>query len=133
MAFQINLSGIAQTVMAQVEAELPSRAIRSANELLNAKNNILRGQRSGRWYGKHQASAAGESPANWTGHLRDSGWKTITDSHLFGIESETAYAQLLEDGTPGGQMAPRPYKDKITQEAEPLIEAIYKEPWHIKI
>ena len=102
MGMTINLSGIPQQVMAAVEHELPSRAVRAANELLTAKNNVLRGQRSGRKYGNHTASAPGESPAVWTGHLRDTGWKTLTDGHLFGIESETSYAMLLEDGTPGG-------------------------------
>lgn len=133
MGLTINLTGIPQKVMQAVEAELPSRAVRAANELLNAKNEVLRGQRSGRKYGSHTASAPGESPANWSGHLRGTGWKTITDGHLFGIETETDYAQLLEDGTPGGKIAPRPYKDKIEQLAQPAIEAIYKEPWHIKI
>ncbi len=131
MGLTINLSNLPQKVIASIEAELPSRAVRAANALLNAENNVLRGQRSGRKYGNHTASAPGEPPANWTGHLRMS-FKAITnDAHLPAIETETSYAQLLESG--GGKLAPRPFKEKIMQEAEPEIKAIYSEPWHIKI
>jgi len=133
MGLTINLSSIPAKVMAQVEAELPSRAVRAANELLNAEHEIMRGQGGGRRYGNHQASAPGEVPAVWSGHYRDS-YKTLEDNaHLPGIESETKYAHWLEEGTPGGQMAPRPHVEKILQMAEPQIIAIYSEPWHISV
>lgn len=134
MPLQINLTGLPQIIKNQVEAELPSRAVRAANALMNAKNLVLRGQRSGRNYGGHIASKAGEPPANWTGHLRDSSFDPLVDdAHLPGIRSVAAYAELLENGTPGGQMAPRPYRQKIIDTAMPEVEAIYKEPWHISI
>ena len=134
MAFSIRLSNIPQQIVNQIEAELPSRAVRAANALTTAKNQVLRGQRSGRRYGGHTASAPGEPPANWSGHLRDSSFKEITnDAHLPAIESEAFYADWLENGTPGGQMAPRPFRDKILQMAEPEVSAIYSEPWHISI
>lgn len=116
----------------QVEAELPSRAIRAANALLNAKNDVLRGQRSGKWYGRHRASAPGESPANWHGHLRDSSFTPLTnDAHLPGIMSNAKYANYLEDGT--SKMAARPFRQAIIDKAQQEIEAIYTEPWHISI
>lgn len=133
MAFGINITEIPAKAVAAIEAELPSRAVRATNALINAKNMVLRGARSGRMYGSHQASAPGEPPANWSGHLRDSGWKQIDDAHRPAIVSDTWYAELLENGTPGGQMAPRPFREAILKEAIPEVTAIYKEPWHIKL
>lgn len=43
------------------------------------------------------------------------------------LESEQHYAGYLENGT--SKMAPRPYKDKITEKATPEIVAIYNEPY----
>ena len=133
MAFSIDLQSIPQKAKAAIEAELPSRAARATNEMINAKNEVLRGARSGRMYGGHQASAPGEPPANWSGHLRDTNWDQIDDAHLPAIVSHTWYAMLLENGTPGGQMAPRPFKDAILQKSWPQIQAIYRDPWHIKL
>lgn len=134
MGLKIDVTGIPQKIVAQVEAELPSRAIRAANALMNAKNEVLRGQRSGKMYGNHQASAPGEAPANWSGHLRGSSFTPLTDdAHLPGIMSNAQYADWLENGTPGGQMAPRPFRQPIIDKAQPEIEAIYQEPWHISI
>lgn len=132
MAFKIDIAGLPQKIANQVEAELPSRAVRAANALINAKNEVLRGQRSGKWYGGHQASAPGESPANWSGHLRDSSFTPLTnDAHLPGIMSNAMYAGYLEDGT--SKMAARPFRQPIIDKAQPEIEAIYTEPWHISI
>ena len=69
MGFKIDITSIPQMVINQVEAEMPSRAVRAANVLMNAKNEVLRGEGGGRWYGKHHASAPGEVPATWSGHL----------------------------------------------------------------
>ena len=133
MALGINITGIPARVVASIEAELPSRAVRAANALINAKNEVLSGSRSGRVYGGHQASAPGEPPANWSGHLRDTNWKQIDDAHCPAIVSSTWYAELLENGTPGGQMAPRPFRDAILEKSIPEVTAIYREPWHIKL
>lgn len=132
MAFKIDLTSIPQKIKNQVEAELPSRAVRAANALMNAKNEVLRGQRSGKMYGSHQASAPGEAPGNWSGHLRDSSFTPLTnDAHLPGIMSNAMYANYLEDGT--SKMAARPYRQPIIDKAQAEIEAIYQESWHISI
>ena len=65
--------------------------------------------------------------------MRDSGWKQIDDAHRPAIATDTWYAELLENGTPGGQMAPRPFRDAILEKSIPEVTAIYKEPWHIKL
>lgn len=132
MALKIDIAGIPEKIKNQVEAELPSRAVRAANALMNAKNEVLRGQGGGRWYGSHQASAPGSPPANWSGHLRDSSFTPLTnDAHLPGIMSNAMYAGYLEDGT--SKMAARPFRQPIIDKAQAEIEAIYQEPWHISI
>lgn len=133
MGLSIDLQSIPQKVVASIEAELPSRAVRATNALINAKNEVLSGARSGRNYGGHVASAPGEPPANWSGQLRNTNWRQIDDAHCPAIESDTWYAMLLENGTAGGQMAPRPFKGAILQKSIPEVTSIYSEPWHIKL
>lgn len=81
-----------------------------------AQHNILHGKKTGRIYvvrlGKrrkfHQASAAGEAPANLTGRLRRSVSYRITasDKIEFGYSDDTPYGKWLENGTPA--MGKRP-------------------------
>ena len=125
-----------------------SRAYRVANELRNASQEVLRGQRSGRTYRvpgtrrRYTASAPGESPANRTGTFRAS-WQPKTETIKSGVDgmSVRAYVEsstrtdngkyllgdVLEDGT--GKMSPRPYKKKIQEKRLKKIVKIYKEPY----
>ena len=123
---------IAEECVTEIKNQLPSRAHRSANVLRNSALEVLRGQRSGRMYGNHQASAPGEPPASKSGHLRIS-WEphTYIEGNVYKscIESPLGYAELLENGTPGGQMAPRPHHDRIKEDALPKIIRIYDEPY----
>lgn len=43
------------------------------------------------------------------------------------LESQEAYAGILENGSP--KMAPRPFVEKIKEEAAPEIQKIYSEPY----
>ena len=148
----LSLEEIAKTVTTEVNQQLESRTYRAANELRNAALLVLRGQRSGRSYkvsgtyrrqrdkatGKmkngryYTASAPGEPPAVRTGTFRNS-WQPRTfafgTSYIARIESNVPYADWLENGTPGGQMAPRPHHDRIAKHAEPKIFRIYDEPY----
>ncbi|MBR1566700.1 MAG: hypothetical protein IJ649_08050, partial [Oscillospiraceae bacterium] len=128
----IDIMGKVAQMQAKIKAELPSRAFRAANELRNASLEVLSGSRSGRHYRGYTASAPGEPPAVRTGALRMS-WKPIT-SGAGGvnpaIESGVPYA-WLDEGSPGGMIAPRPYAKKIVETAMPAIEAIYAEPYHL--
>lgn len=95
--------------------------------------------KNGRYY---TASAPGEPPAVRTGTFRNS-WQVSQTAvrELFGsyfarIESSVRtdngkylLGEILEDGTPGGQMAPRPYMDKVLKHAEPKIVRIYSKPY----
>lgn len=114
-----------------------SCAVRASNHLRNAALNVLRGQRSGRRYKKphtktyYTASAPGEPPAVRTGMLRMSwGMKAEGDgkgNYTAGIYTDVPYAEDLDTGTPGGKIKPRPYKDKIIEEAKPKVLSVFSE------
>ena len=130
-----------------IKHQMASRGYRASNELRNAALEVLRGQRSGRIYrvpgtkATYQASAPGEPPAVRTGTFR-LGWKPQSMVENGGnrvvskIRNETTtqgggykLAEILEKGTPGGQMAPRPHHEKIQQKALPDIVNIYSQPY----
>lgn len=123
---------IADKIAKEIPIQMASRAYRGSNELRNSALKVLSGQRSGRMYGGHQASAPGEPPATWTGAFRLA-WqpRTVVGGTVFtsSIENGTFYAGWLENGTPGGQMAPRPHHERIQNDALPKIVAIYDEPY----
>ena len=112
----------------------------ASHELRNASLEVLRGQRSGRVYrkpsgGTYRASAPGEPPALRTGTLRRS-WRPLyigDERQNPAIESSVPYADYMEDGTPGGKIAPRPYEEKIKEKAMPKIREIYGEPFDLNL
>lgn len=128
-----------------IRQQVEARSYQAANELRKSALEILRGQRNGRRYrvpGKktyYTASAPGEPPAARTGLFRLSWHPTALkegDTYISRIESDRRTSkgkyilgEILEEGTPGGQMAPRPHQDKILEDAEPKIERIYSEPY----
>lgn len=144
-------------VTERVKFEMERRSYLVSNELRNAAMLVLRGERSGRRYkipgtykrqrdkasGKmkkgryYTASAPGEPPAIRTGAFR-MGWQPVTrvvfGSYISRIENDLqagryTLGEILEEGTPGGQMAARPYQDKILEKAKPKILKIYNEPY----
>ena len=147
----IRIEEIGEATVERVKGQMSNRSVRASNELLNAKNLVLRGKRSGRRYRipntrRHYiASAPGEVPAVRTGQFRQQwdaksyGVGGVSDSTFEAhsqIESKVRtdggkflLGEILEEGTPNGQMAPRPYQDKIVEKAEPKIIKIYKEPY----
>lgn len=127
-----SIETIVENVSNEIQHQMAGRSYRAANELRNSALTVLRGQRSGRMYGSHQASAPGEPPAVKTGQFRIS-WEPSTfafgNSYISRISNPKFYAGWLENGTPGGQMAPRPHHDLIAKHAEPSIVRIYDEPY----
>ena len=139
--FDVAIEDAVKKIRHQVE----SRSYDAANELRNSSLEILRGQRSGRRYrvpGKkvyYTASAPGEPPASRTGLFRISWHPTALkegDTYISRVESDRRtdkgkflLGEILEHGTPGGQMAPRPYQEKILKHAEPKIVRIYSAPY----
>lgn len=154
----------------KITTGMKARSYSAANELRNASQEVLRGQRSGRVYiipgtgsvryykrgskdGKHKAgtatityrkyraSAPGEPPANRLGHFRE-GWQARTESKGSGdslsvramIENDVRtdngkyiLGEILENGS--GNMAPRPYKERIQKKALPQVLKIYRRPY----
>ena len=129
-----SIEEVARKVAEAIPKQMASRAYRASNELRNSALTVLSGSRSGRMYGGHRASAPGEPPATWTGAFRLS-WqpKTYVGGTTFksSIETGIFYADWLEKGTPGGQMAPRPHHARIQKDALPNIIRIYDEPYDI--
>lgn len=133
-----SLEAIAKNVTTEVRQQMERRSYLAANELRNAALVVLKGQRSGRRYrvpgtkSYYTASAPGEPPAVRTGAYRSSWQPTALkegDKYISRIETEIPYADWLENGTPGGQMAPRPHHDRIRKQAEPNIVKIYEAPY----
>lgn len=124
----------------KVNREAASRGMRAVNAIRNAELEVLRGKRSGRVYRKphtkshYTASAPGEPPARRTGNLRLN-WNGTVESSSTGsglrvtavLESQERYSIYLENGT--RRMAPRPFKQPISEKAMPEIERIYHEKY----
>lgn len=124
----------------KVNREAASRGMRAVNAIRNAELEVLRGKRSGRVYRKphtkshYTASAPGEPPARRTGNLRLN-WNGAVESSSTGsglrvtavLESQERYSTYLENGT--RRMAPRPFKQPISEKAMPEIERIYHEKY----
>jgi len=89
-----------------------------------AKLLIARGSKSGRRYGKHQASAPGEAPATNTGRLIQSiAWQVLNQGLTVEIGSPLDYASYLEDGTQ--RMDPRPWlKPAYDQHVDVIVSDI---------
>ena len=124
----------------KVNREAASRGMRAVNAIRNAELEVLRGKRTGRVYRKphtkshYTASAPGEPPARRTGNLRLN-WNGTVESSSTGsglrvtavLESQERYSTYLENGT--RRMAPRPFKQPISEKAIPEIERIYHEKY----
>lgn len=124
----------------KVNREAASRGMRAVNAIRNAELEVLSGKRSGRVYRKphtkshYTASAPGEPPARRTGNLRLN-WNGTVESSSTGsglrvtavLESQERYSTYLENGT--RRMAPRPFKQPISEKAMPEIELIYHEKY----
>ncbi len=124
----------------KVNREAASRGMRAVNAIRNAELEVLRGKRSGRVYRKphtkshYTASAPGEPPARRTGNLRLNWNGTVESSSTCSglrvtavLESQERYSTYLENGT--RRMAPRPFKQPISEKAMPEIERIYHEKY----
>lgn len=136
MLISINLSTIASQAVAQIEAELPTRAMQAAHILKNSSMEVLGHEGGGRTYrkpsgGSYSASSPGQPPARRTGALMGSWRPMVFRAYNPGLEGGTPYAGFMEYGTPGGMIAPRPYIDKIVELSEPEITAIYNAPYNL--
>ena len=142
------IENVCKEISLKISIGMRSRGYRAANELRNASQLVLRGQRSGRRYRvpgtrrHYTASAPGEPPAVRTGAFRAS-WqpkqkvnfgtnnqvsvKSYIESRQRTDNGKYNLGSMLENGN--GKMAPRPYKEKVQEEAKPKIIEIYKAPY----
>lgn len=100
----------------------------------HARKLIQEPPKTGRIYSiggkRHQASAAGEAPANRTGMLKKSVGYRVRASHQVEFGDEVLYGKFLEEGT--RRMSPRPHlittvnaKERDNKNA--LLEAVNRE------
>ena len=118
----------------KIGVEMKSRAVRGSRALKNAELNVLRGQRGGWVHRKaytkratYTASAPGEPPAARTGTLYRS-FRPVGNTQGTGPLSVKI---SIESNLHTRKMAARPYVEKIKQEAEPEITAIFSAPYNV--
>jgi phage gpG-like protein len=94
------------------------RALDEGAEILAGETKLsMRGEKHGRYYkvsktGKaHRASAPGEAPAIDTGALVNSITvaSSVNEKYSRMIGTNQEQAEILEFGSPGGKIAPRPF------------------------
>lgn len=135
----VSIDVTAGAAVGTIKKAMGQRTYQAANELINATILVLRGKRSGRSYRvpgtrrSYTASAPGEPPAVRTGAFRMS-WQPKArisgNNYISSVESDIqagryVLGEILENGTPGGKMKPRPHHDRIRERAEPEIVKIY--------
>lgn len=128
VANYLNVELSAETQMLTLEARTHAR--RAVNVMRNKALDVLGQDGHGRKYGRHTASAPGEPPAPDTGNLRRR-WRqyVLAQTNSRGSEitcrlkSDVEYATRLEKGS--GRVKPRPFTDRIIEEALPEINALY--------
>lgn len=91
-----------------------------------AVRKIMSGEKTGRMYGKHQASAKDQPPANDTGNLARSG-KVINaaptaNGFIAKVEFSAEYAGMLEHGT--RTIDPRPFLEPTLSEMKDELNQI---------
>lgn len=87
---------------------------------------IMEPPKTGRMYGKHQASAPGEAPASDTGRLVNSRTVDLSEGQLQArLTYRTAYAAALELGTE--KMEPRPFLRRALAETTKEGQAMVTE------
>ena len=114
----------------QAKAAVSQTADRAALKAAHAYRKliierIMRGQKAGRVYGNHQASAPGESPANDTAALV----RSIRVEHVPGsgrarVVIASAYGKMLELGT--RHMAPRPFATPAIQDLKKAMPEVLR-------
>ena len=108
-------------MIGRMEAEL-DRAVQEVATWGVGEMRLSMGQeKTGRLYGKHRASAAGESPAIDTTHLVASLSTRKTGHMAAEIVTNAEYAGALEWGRADGRMAARPF---FRPQADPILEQL---------
>lgn len=126
-----------------VRNEVIRRAKGGGQMIRNKTLSVLKGQRSGKWYGRHQASAPGEPPATLSGTLRNS--FKAKDIEIRNMNTVTILSQgvsnlatsgkadynyaWLDEGI--GKIKPRPYVNEVAEKAYKELLKSLKRPYHV--
>ena len=90
-----------------------------------AKQSIHQHSSSGRTYGKHTASSAGNPPNTDTGYLANNIYLVIeTDGLAADVESRADYSEHLEFGT--SKMRARPFLQPALEAKRQKIKSMFK-------
>jgi hypothetical protein len=129
---------VLEQAMAGVESDLQARIEKGTLNGLkalalmaqgDAQRRVLKGPKTGRWYGRHRASAPGEAPANDTGFLAGSIKIEVTEKLQVDLRALAPYAIHLEYGTVN--MRPRPFlrvsAAEVGKQAPQVIDAYVAE------
>jgi HK97 gp10 family phage protein len=106
------------------------RALTKAAYLVraDAQQLITRGPKTGRVYGKHQASAPGQPPANDTGNLvRSITVDPVTEEEMVTVTCRAPYAAALELGTDDGKIKERPFMRPAANRNKKAVSELMKE------
>ena len=85
------------------------------------KLGIKNPPKTGRMYGSHQASRAGEFPANKTGRLMNSTGHNVVGYKYCEVGLTAPYARILEEGS--AKIGERPMLRKTAQITKPQVQS----------
>lgn len=109
-------------LMQKVQAAI-SRFVRKGAAYIKGQLKVSMAEpKTGRQYGKHRASAPGESPAVDSSNLTGLITMLFPSTLEAKVGTPVEYARYLEDGT--GRMKPRPLWAKTVEESLPTLEQL---------
>jgi phage gpG-like protein len=129
------IAGIADDELKKLRKPAERAILKASIRYERAVKLVLKGPRTGRMYGDHQASAPGEPPALLTGALRNSITHTMPEwdednAVTAEVGTSLVYAAILEWGGVAGNNArilPRPYMEPTFLAMQDELESILKE------
>lgn len=107
-------------LMQKLEQAIASFVIKGAGFIHGELKKRMAEPKSGRMYGKHQASAPGESPAVDSGNLTGSITQIFPSTLEAKIGTPVEYALYLESGT--SRMGARPLWEQTRIDSLPTLE-----------
>jgi HK97 gp10 family phage protein len=112
-------------VLKQYDRQAKQALARACTLVKNtAEQSIHASQSSGRKYGKHIASTAGNPPNSDEGYLAQNIFVNLDNDKLGGsVESRADYSEALEYGT--SKMAARPFMQPALEENRNKIERLF--------